>query len=103
MEVSFQPCAPAALRLEGPRYPLNRRLGGTKSLSGRFLRIENCLPMPGVERWTVQFLAVRRRRNTKVKYKVNRSRYHHLPNKRVTRYCCVICCSLVIPLVVASC
>jgi hypothetical protein len=32
-----------------PRYPLNRRLGGPQSLSGRFGEENNLLPVPGIQ------------------------------------------------------
>jgi hypothetical protein len=50
MEVSDQFHAPAALPAGRPRYPLDRRLSGPKSLSGRSGDEEkNSQPLPGLE------------------------------------------------------
>jgi len=39
---------------EQPRYPLNRRLGGLQSQSGRFAEDKSPLPLPRFKPWTVQ-------------------------------------------------
>jgi hypothetical protein len=51
MGVSGQRHAPAALYPlgKGPRYRLDRRLGGPRSLSGRRGWRNNPLPLPGIE------------------------------------------------------
>jgi hypothetical protein len=42
-----------------PRNPLNRRLGGTKSMSGRFWRTDNSLFLPKFEPLSAQLIATR--------------------------------------------
>jgi hypothetical protein len=50
MEVSGQLHAPAALpQGKSPWYPLNRRLGGSQSRSGRGGEEKNSQPPPGIE------------------------------------------------------
>jgi hypothetical protein len=51
MEVSGEIHAPAAL-LPGkePLYPLDRRMGGSQSRSGRGGEKQNSQPLPGIER-----------------------------------------------------
>jgi hypothetical protein len=51
MEVSGQLHSPAALppREKGPCYPLNRRLGGSQSRSGRGTEEKNSQPVTGLE------------------------------------------------------
>jgi hypothetical protein len=50
MEVSGQLHAPAALTQEiSPCYPLDRRLGGLQSRSGRGGEEKNSQPLPGIE------------------------------------------------------
>jgi hypothetical protein len=51
MGVSGQRHAPAALypRRKDPRYPLDRRLGGPQSRSGRRDEKKNPLPQSGIE------------------------------------------------------
>jgi hypothetical protein len=45
-------------QLEGTPVPLNRRLGGPQSRSGRFWRREDRFPLPGFEPRTVQPVGV---------------------------------------------
>jgi hypothetical protein len=50
MKVSGQIHTPAALHQgKGPRYPLDRRLGGHQSLSGGGGEEKNSQPTPGIE------------------------------------------------------
>jgi hypothetical protein len=50
MDVSGQFHAPATLPLgENPRYPLERRLGGPRSRSGRDGKEKNSQSLPGIE------------------------------------------------------
>jgi hypothetical protein len=50
MEVSGQVHAAAALTPgKEPRYPLDRRLGGPQSRSGRDGKEKNSQPLPGIE------------------------------------------------------
>jgi hypothetical protein len=50
MEVSDQLHAPAALpQGKSPSYPLDRRLGGPQSRSGRGGEEKNSQPPPGIE------------------------------------------------------
>jgi hypothetical protein len=50
MEVSGQLHAPAALAQgKNPGYPLNTRLGGPQSRSGRGDEEKNSQPLPGIE------------------------------------------------------
>jgi hypothetical protein len=50
MEVSGQLHAPAALLPgKGPRYPLDRRLGGLQNRSGHGSEMQNSKPLPGIE------------------------------------------------------
>jgi hypothetical protein len=50
MEVSGQLHAPAALpHGKSPWYPLDRRLGGPQSRSGRGGEEKNSQPLPGIE------------------------------------------------------
>jgi len=50
VEVSGELHASAALHPgKSPRYPLDRRLGGTQSLSGREDEEKNNLPLPGIK------------------------------------------------------
>jgi hypothetical protein len=58
MGVSGQRHAPAALypRRKDPRYPLNRRLGGPQSRSGRRGQKKSPLPLSGIDRPIVQLV-----------------------------------------------
>jgi hypothetical protein len=50
MEASGQPNAPAALpQGKSPWYPLDRRLGGPQSRSGRGVKEKNSQPLLGLE------------------------------------------------------
>jgi hypothetical protein len=42
---------PSILEEKSPRYPLDRRLGGPQSRSGRCGVDKNTLPLPGIEPW----------------------------------------------------
>jgi hypothetical protein len=58
VEVSGQLHAPAALPLgRSPRYPLDRRLGGPQSLSGRGGEEKNSKPLSGIESPIIQSVA----------------------------------------------
>jgi hypothetical protein len=53
MEVSDHLHAPANLPPgKSPRYPLDRRLGGLQSRSGRGDEERKHLPLPGIEPWS---------------------------------------------------
>jgi hypothetical protein len=58
MEVGGQLHAPAALpQGKSPWYPLDRRLGGTQSRSGRDGEEKNSQPLPGLEPQIIQPVA----------------------------------------------
>jgi hypothetical protein len=50
---------PALPQVKGPWYPLDRKLGGPQSRSGRFDEEKNSQPLPGLEPLIVQPVAQR--------------------------------------------
>jgi hypothetical protein len=59
MEVSGQLHAPTAFPQWNPWYPLDRRLGGPQSRSGRGGEEKNSHPLPGLEPPIIQPIAQR--------------------------------------------
>jgi hypothetical protein len=51
MEVNGRPLYPQG---KNPRYPLDRRLGGPQSRSGRGVEEKNSQPLPGFEPLVIQ-------------------------------------------------